>query len=92
MAKNNKDRLPLTRIEQIWYLLKNEVWVLFLVNFICFLFIIPTILVFFFGVTTFHTYAIDSSKTNMDIFNVWIVTNPFFIFIWYRYDGINEHH
>ena len=73
MAKNNKDRLPLTRKEQIWYLIKNETWILFLVNFLVFLFLVPAILVFFFGVSTFHVYTLASDKTNLDFFNIFLM-------------------
>lgn len=73
MAKNNKDRLPLTRKEQIWYLIKNETWILFLINFFVFLFLIPVILIFFFGVSTFHSYTLSANKTNLDFFNVFLM-------------------
>lgn len=68
-----KGRLPLSRKEQIWYLLTNEVGLLFLTNVTTFLFVIPLILVFFFGVTTFHSYNLNASSTNTDFFNIFLM-------------------
>ena len=79
MSKNNnilkeKDgRLPLTRKEQIWYLIKNELGVLFLSNVVTFLFTLPLILVFVFGSITFHQYTLETSKTMGDYFNLFLM-------------------
>lgn len=74
MSRNNKDgRLPLTRKEQIWYLIKNEIGILFLSNIVTFLFVLPLLLVFFFTVTTFHHYTLDSTKVSGDYFNLFLM-------------------
>lgn len=75
-AVNNKGkdgRLPLTRKEQAWYLIKSELGVLFLSNVITFLFALPLILLFLFGSITFHQYTLESSKTMGDYFNLFLM-------------------
>lgn len=90
--KGNKGRLPLTRKEQIWYLLKNEVGLLFLINVTTFLFVIPLILVFFFGVSTFHHFNLDASSTSSDFFNIFLMygllTVPATLLLCIGYSGL----
>lgn len=71
--KSDVGRLPLTRKQQVWYLLKNEVGILFLINFTTFLFVIPLILVFVFFVSTFHHFNLDTSKQAGDFFNLFLM-------------------
>lgn len=76
MSNKNKEkdgRLPLTRKEQVWYLIKSELGVLFLTNIVSFLFTLPLILVFLFGSITFHQYTLDASKTMGDYFNLFLM-------------------
>ena len=73
LISNKNGRLPITRKEQVWFLLKGEIGILFLSNFLTFLTLIPLLLVFFFGVSTFHQYNLDTSKNNIDFFNIFLM-------------------
>ena len=71
--KDNDGRLPLTRKEQIWYLIKGELGVLFLSNIATFSFTLPLIFIFLFCSITFRQYTLDSSKTMSDYFNLFLM-------------------
>ena len=79
MSTKSDGRLPLTRKEQIPFLLKNEIGILFLINIMFFVFVIPLIMVFFLFVTTFHYYSLDDTKTSVDFFNVFLSNGLIFI-------------